>query len=311
MELLVILNMNLEKYRISFKNVCVWLADQLTHPLTLLQRKSWGVFSVYAHVRRSDRRPKAISDTKERALATADFMTEKYGGQYSVYKCVYCNGWHVAKESQSSSQSQEAEKAKVSAEATKSSIVNSELNLEKLMTLVIPDLVPVYGGVRGRTLSSPHQKFAWPIVKECGIRTIIDLRADGINTHLSALCEKFGIEYFYYPVDKKTSLIEQTVKRFPQLCEKIDAGNFYIACAMGLHRTDIALCCYWIFYGADKGLPAPEIRGYRMADGHNVDKIMRLVNAFYRYMTYMNGEPPFPQETLNQRKKIITEKAKC
>lgn len=126
-------------------------------------------------------------------MATADFMAEKYGGKYSVYKCVYCDGWHVAKESQSSSQSQEARKAKVLAEATKSSIVNSELNLEKLMTLEIPDLVPVYGGVRGRTLSSPHQKFAWPTVKECGIRTIIDLRADGINTHLNSLCEKNGI----------------------------------------------------------------------------------------------------------------------
>lgn len=269
-----------------------------------------GVFSVYAHVRRSDRSPKAISDIKERALATADFMAEKYGGKYSVYKCVYCDGWHVAKESQFSSQSKEVEKANVLTEASKISIINSGLNLEKLMTLEIPDLVPVYGGVRGRTLSSPRQKFAWPTVKECGIRTIIDLRADGINTHLSGLCEKFGMEYFYYPVDKKTSFIEHTVKRFPQLCEKIDAGNFYIACAMGLHRTDIALCCYWIFYGADKGLPAPEIRGYRMADGHDVDKIMRVVNAFYRYLTDINGEPPFSHETLAHRKKIITERAK-
>lgn len=192
---------------------------------------------MYAHVRRSDRRPKAISDTKERALATADFMAEKYGGKYSVYKCVYCDGWHVAKDSQSSSQSQDAENAKVLAEATTSSVVNSELNLEKLMTLDIPDLVPVYGGVRGRTLSSTHQKFAWSAVKKCGIRTIIDLRADGINTHLSGLCEKLGMEYLYNPIDKKTSFIEHTVKKFPQLCQKIDAGNFYIACAMGLHRT--------------------------------------------------------------------------
>ena len=81
----------------------------------------------------------------------------------------------MAKESQSSSQSQETEKAKVIAEASKSSVVNSGLDLEKLMTRDIPDLAPIYGGVRGRTLSSPHQKFAWPTVKECGIRTIIDL----------------------------------------------------------------------------------------------------------------------------------------
>lgn len=298
----------MEKYRISFKNVCVWLVDQLTHPSTLFQRKTWGVFSVYAHVRRSDRHPKAVPDSKERALTTSSFMAEKYGGKYSVYKCVYCNGWHAAKESHS--QPKESDKDKILKETTRSSVANSELNLEKLMTLDIPDLAPVYGGVRGRTLSSPRQKFAWPTVKECGIRTIIDLRADGINTHLSALCEKFGMEYFYYPVDKKTSFIEHTVRKFPQLCEKIDAGNFYIACAKGVHRTDIALCCYWIFYGADKGLPAPEIRGYRMADGHDVDKIMRVVNAFYRYVTETKGEAPSPPETLNRRKKIITERAK-
>lgn len=298
------------KYKIQCRNVWQWFIDQMTHPKTFFQKKSWGVFSEYAHVRRSDRQPKKTSDTKQQAQAVADFMAKKYGGSYSIYKCVYCDGWHVAKESNFSSQSQEKEKANLLKEASKSSVVNSELNLDKLMTLDIPDLAPVYGGVRGRTLSSPRQKFAWPTVKECGIRTIIDLRADGINTHLSAICDKFGMEYFYYPVDKKTSFIEHTVKRFPQLCEKIDAGNFYIACAMGLHRTDIALCCYWIFYGADKGLPAPEIRGYRMADGHDVDKIMRVVNAFYRYVTEEKGEPPFSPETLTQRKKIITERAR-
>lgn len=293
------------KHRISFKNVCIWLADQISHPSTLFQRKSWGVFSVYAHVRRSDRRPKAISDTKERALATADFMTEKYGGQYSVYKCVYCNGWHVAKESQSSSQSQEAENAKVLAEATKSSVVNSALNLEKLMTLDIPDLVPVYGGVRGRTLSSPRQKFAWPTVKECGIRTIIDLRADGINTHLSALCEKFGMEYFYYPVDKKVKHVKEMVTLFPKFCSLIDEGSFYIACAMGLHRTDIALCAYWVFYAADKGIAPPAIRGYRKSDGHITDKIMRVLNAMYKEFTERNGKEPIPSHVFNERKKII------
>lgn len=298
------------KYKIQCRNVWQWFIDQMTHPKTFFQKKSWGVFSEYAHVRRSDIQPKKTSDTKQQAQAVADFMAKKYGGSYSIYKCVYCDGWHVAKESNFSSQSQEKEKANLLKEASKSSVVNSELNLDKLMTLDIPDLAPVYGGVRGRTLSSPRQKFAWPTVKECGIRTIIDLRADGINTHLSAICDKFGMEYFYYPVDKKTSFIEHTVKRFPQLCEKIDAGNFYIACAMGLHRTDIALCCYWIFYGADKGLPAPEIRGYRMADGHDVDKIMRVVNAFYRYVTEEKGEPPFSPETLTQRKKIITERAR-
>ena len=34
----------------------------------------------------------------------------------------------------------------------------------------------------------------------------------------------------------------------------IDNGNFYIACAMGLHRTDLALTIYWVFHGANNGI---------------------------------------------------------
>ena len=68
--------------------ICIWLADQLSHPATLFSRKSWGVFSVYAHVRRSDKLPKKISPDKEKALQAAMFMSNKYGGRYSIYKCV-------------------------------------------------------------------------------------------------------------------------------------------------------------------------------------------------------------------------------
>ena len=56
------------------------------------------------------------------------------------------------------------------------------------------------------------------------------------------------------------------VELFPFFCEKIDNGDFYIACAMGLHRTDIALCTYWVFYAADKGIAPPPIRGYRQEE---------------------------------------------
>lgn len=87
------------KYRIQFRNVWRWFIDQASHPITLFDRKSWGVFSEYAHIRRSDRLPKKASDTKIQAQKTADFMAKKYGGTYSIYKCVYCDGWHVAKES--------------------------------------------------------------------------------------------------------------------------------------------------------------------------------------------------------------------
>ena len=40
------------------------------------------------------------------------------------------------------------------------------INIERIIQTQIPDIAPVYGGVRGRTMSSRHQAYAWPAVKE-------------------------------------------------------------------------------------------------------------------------------------------------
>ena len=115
------------------------------------------------------------------------------------------------------------------------------MNYARLQQTRIPDLAPVYGGVRGRTMSSRHQLYAWKALKEAGVKTIIDLRLTDHTDRLPALCEEYGIHYFHYPVDTSAEAITNMVELFPQLCQLIDAGDFYIACAMGLHRTDIAL----------------------------------------------------------------------
>lgn len=290
----------MEKHKISIRNVGIWLADQFSHPQTLLKKKSWGVFSVYAHIRRSDHKQKKELPSKERALQTAAFMTDKYGGQYSIYKCVYCDGWHVAKDSRADGE----EKPKVAPEYFKEPI-SEELKIEKILASGIPDIAQVYGGVRGRTLSSPKQAFAWTIVKECGIRTVIDLREDGIYTRTQELCDKYGMEYFYYPVDKELKHIHEMVSMFPKFCSLIDQGNFYIACAMGLHRTDIALCAYWMFHGADMGLAPPAIRGYRKSAGHDTDKIMRVLNAMYKEFADGKESALVPINMFNERKNVI------
>ena len=104
--------------------------------------------------------------------------------------------------------------------------------------------------------------------------------------------------------------IAQMVALFPQFCAQIDRGDFYIACAMGLHRTDIALCTYWMFYAADKGIEPPVIRGYRQEIGLNTNKIMRVLNAFYQFKTEKDGKEPMSQEVFKERKKRINELSK-
>ena len=184
------------------------------------------------------------------------------------------------------------------------------LNIERLIQTGIPDIAPVYGGVRGRTMSSRHQAYAWPAIKEAGVKTIIDLREMDRSDKLPYLCQYNGLAYFHYPLDNHARTIARMVALFPQFCEEIDKGDFYIACAMGLHRTDIALCTYWLFYAADKGIAPPPIRGYRQEDGHDTNKIMRVLNAFYQYKTEQDGIEPMPVELFKERKKIINELSK-
>lgn len=184
------------------------------------------------------------------------------------------------------------------------------LDIERIIKTEIPDIVPVYGGVRGRTMSSRHQAFAWPIIYESGINTYIDLREADKSQRLPNLCQLHGLQYFHYPVDNHALTIVRVVALFPQFCEQIDKGDFYIACAMGLYRTDIELSTYWVFYAADKGIAPPPIRGYRQEDGHNTDKIMCVLNAFYQYKTEVDGKEPMPIEVFKERKKVINELSK-
>lgn len=180
------------------------------------------------------------------------------------------------------------------------------INIERIIQTDIPDIHPVYGGVRGRTLSSVKQEYAWQDIIDSGIHTIIDLREDGlINKRMRQLCEQFGMRYFYYPVDKHGTLIDEMIDRFDQLCRFIDEGGFYIACAMGLHRTDIALCTYWMFHAADKGTLPPTIYGYNQESGHTPDNIIRVLNAFYSRLSERSGKKPLPEDIFLQRKQTI------
>ncbi len=60
-----------------------------------------------------------------------------------------------------------------------------------------------------------------------------------------------------------------------------------------------------MFYVADKGIAAPEIRGFREIDGRDTSKILRAINEFYKYWTEKNVMLPMPYEVLKQRKAII------
>lgn len=83
-----------------------------------------------------------------------------------------------------------------------------------------------------------------------------------------------------------------------------------MACYHGLHRTDIAVSLYWVFYGADRGIEPPQIRGYREDEGRDTSKIMRVLNAMYARMTEINGVEPMPAEVFKERKNTINQQSR-
>ena len=299
---------------IKFKYIGTWLLDQLRQPgwfdNLVVNRRAWGAFSIYAHRRRSDGRTKASYSTRESARKAADSMAKKHEVPFAVYKCLFCKGWHVSKvgdhQAISSKSSREKEEVLASLK-TKDRHYRTNLDINKALSTHIPDIHPAYGGLRGRTLSSSRLFYAWKTLVEAGLKQVIELRADYTSPYYEDLCTKSGVTFFRYPVAKDLSSVAEMVDLFPKLCELIDKGDFYIACAQGLHRTDIALCLYWVFYAADRGVAPPPLRGYLEAEGRKPDKIIRALNAFYKCKTERDGAKPIPEEAFKERKDVIKE----
>ena len=185
------------------------------------------------------------------------------------------------------------------------------MDTEQILKLNIENIDKAYGGVRGTTLSSRRNLRFWPRIKEYGVRTIIELRCDDHSSRLSKLCEQHGLNYFEFPIDSRTISDEAIAEKLPDFFNIIDEGDFYIACAMGLHRTDIALSVYWMFHGADKGLPPPYLKGH-IVDGKLLlerlnNKVYRRLNSLYTYLSE-EGKFDIPNEIVFKERKL---KLKC
>lgn len=179
------------------------------------------------------------------------------------------------------------------------------MNIKRALHTKIPDIAPVYCGIRGRTLSSTQQAYAWKGLVEAGLKQVIDLRQDYKGNHYKDICESYGVAYFHYPVHRSLEYVESMVRLYPKFCSLIDKGDFFISCAQGLHRTDIALCTYWVFHGAEYGKEPPQLYGYSQAKGHTPGKLFHVLNLFYdNYINYYKKQP-ISSDVFSNRKVII------
>lgn len=268
-------------------------------------RKMWGAFSIYSHQRRSDGKPNISYSSRKKAVKAAESMSRKYGVPFIAYKCLFCDGWHIAKEAEKVADMASVKGWEVPERKSSESI---PLNYDVIKATNVPDLHYVYGGFRGATLSSPRQAHAWRAMIEGGIDQIIDLRSD-VSPHYEELCRRSGVAYFRYPIANDDDTISEMVEHFSEFCSLIDKGKFYIACAMGLHRTDIALSLYWMFYAADRGVKPPVLYGYTRDSGHNTLKIMRVMDKFQNALIENGSFHILPEHIFSERKRILNQQA--
>lgn len=88
----------------KIKNVFLWLREKLSAPHFFRNlfsyRKMWGAFSVYSHQRRSDGKSNISYSSRKKAEKAAESISKKYGVPFIAYKCLFCEGWHIAKDAE-------------------------------------------------------------------------------------------------------------------------------------------------------------------------------------------------------------------
>ena len=293
--------------KVKYNNFKIWLKEKVSQPKWYVDlfsyRRFWGALSIYSHRRRSDGKPNITYSTRSKAQKAVRSMEKKYGVPFMAYKCLYCDGWHVARSRSKKGSALNTLDADLY--PTPSPSTTTRLDHAAVMATGVADLAPVYGGYRGRTLSSPRQAEAWPVLAAAGIRQVIDLRADYTADVYSRICSHYGVEYYHYPVAEDEESVRSMVLGFNELCRLLDAGQFYISCAMGLHRTDIALSLYWVFHAADKGAPPPLLKGYVGSTPGRIGKLMRMLNTMQERLTDIGNRKGLPTDVFIQRKKTL------
>lgn len=89
------------KPRIKFKNFWIWFKDQVKRKTWFknffITGNAWGAFSINSHINQHTGKPKVMYNTIKSAQKAADSMSKKTDKHFSLYKCLFCDGYHVGK----------------------------------------------------------------------------------------------------------------------------------------------------------------------------------------------------------------------
>lgn len=183
-----------------------------------------------------------------------------------------------------------------------------EINFEELFKLGIPNLRKVSeNGVRGESLSKKSNKPFMEKMTALGITTILDLRTTDHSDRFGTFCRLNGLEYFHFPIDKAQTDCRIIIDNLPKMIDLINNSRFYIACAQGLHRTDIALALSYVF-DRKKEVP-PVMYGHIRENRLREEDIAQRLNSVFQNLQPEDlvklGLEGFTPEEFKSRKKRL------
>lgn len=86
---------------VKIKNIILALKGQLPFKRAyrnfVITRNAWGMFHKNSHQRMDTGKLKVMYNTKQSAEKAAVNMSKKLDKHFSVYKCVFCDGYHLGK----------------------------------------------------------------------------------------------------------------------------------------------------------------------------------------------------------------------
>ncbi len=163
-------------------------------------------------------------------------------------------------------------------------------------------------GLRGESLSIKKNQRFLPALKNLGIKHIIDLKTSDFSKNFQYKVEENSMTYLHFPMDAKNTSDRQIIEILPELFNIINNGDFYIACAQGLHRTDIALSVNYIFNKNETGNP-PILYGHIENSSVRFSDIFRRTNSIFNSLTDEDrkklGLEDFDEEKYKAKKKEL------
>lgn len=162
--------------------------------------------------------------------------------------------------------------------------------------------------IRGESLSHKKNKHLISEVKKCGIEQIIDLKTADFNDRFEHKVKRNGMDYHHYPIDSSVTPTREIIDNLPSFFSQMNKGHYYIACAQGMHRTDIAMSINYVFNPKSTGEP-PVLYGHKTDKGLRFDDIAKRLNSIFKELTNEDkiklGLEDFDEQVFKAKKKSL------